>query len=606
MRETSSRNLQSRLALKAIEATPAIVLMIDFQGDIIFVNPFFEALTGKMSEHTVGEKWFLHLLPPSEQHPASSLPLSSVSSVLAQRTPSTLQVRGGREVEIRWSTDPSFDEAGELDGLVCLGVKEDSTGAVSSWWREISGWFTSLLGNMPNRKALYGINAKGSPRVLATNINAFGASEETQTPEALIGAPPEVLLEHFGLSPHDIEAERLRFNNAIATGQPHHHHIELMRGEERCYYNVSLVPAQMQGACTHLLWTAIDVTERHQVEQSLRASQARLNEAQKLSKVGSWDLNLKNNQLNWSDEVYKIFEHDLNSYAPSYEGFLQTIHPDDRALVDASYAKSLEDRSPYMIEHRLQMPDGRIKYVCERGISFYDDEGNPLRSMGTVQDISERKGAEERLRSSLREKESLLREVHHRVKNNLQVITGLLHFQAQKISSEEGRRAFEDIERRIFSMLLVHEHLYQSEALSMVDFVAYIRKLTDETLRSFKLKPEILTQVNTSDTIYLPIEVALPAGMILSELMTNTLKHAFAGRSKGLLTISLEREDDRVVFRHEDDGVGLPAGFDSETMGLLGWQLIRMLLLQLGGEITTSSNTEGTSVEVRFSSSIHR
>lgn len=132
-------------------------------------------------------------------------------------------------------------------------------------------------------------------------------------------------------------------------------------------------------------------------ERDLRRSQERLVEAQSVAHIGSWELDLRTNGLYWSDEVYRIFELEQEGFIPSYESFLNVIHPDDRDLVNNTYLDSVKNGKPYEVDHRLLMPDGRVKHVYERGLTHYGADGVPLRSVGTVQDITERKLAEEAL-----------------------------------------------------------------------------------------------------------------------------------------------------------------------------------------------------------------
>ena len=159
---------------------------------------------------------------------------------------------------------------------------------------------------------------------------------------------------------------------------------------------LSVVPGPDDKA-RELIGYFIDITERNKAERALRSSESRLNEAQRLAQIGSWELDLRANNLTWSNEIYRIFEIDPVAFQASYEGFLNLVHPDDREMVDRAYSDSVASRTPYDITHRLLMKDGRIKFVQERGQTDYMPDGTPERSLGIVQDITERKQREDAL-----------------------------------------------------------------------------------------------------------------------------------------------------------------------------------------------------------------
>ena len=186
-----------------------------------------------------------------------------------------------------------------------------------------------------------------------------------------------------------------------------------MRDELLLIYDSEGKPADCVG-----FW--IDITEQKSAEEALRQSEERLQEAQHLAHVGSWDLDIITNVLVWSDESYRIFEIDKNDFEASYEAFLSTIHPDDRKAVDETYVKSVRDRTPYEIVHRLKFPDGRVKFVQERCVTFYSVAGDPLRSIGTVQDITERKQTEKQMQRQL-QRLSALRSIDLAISSSLDI-----------------------------------------------------------------------------------------------------------------------------------------------------------------------------------------
>ncbi|MGJ8666931.1 MAG: tetratricopeptide repeat-containing sensor histidine kinase [Patiriisocius sp.] len=209
------------------------------------------------------------------------------------------------------------------------------------------------------------------------------------------------------------------------------------------------------------------------------------------------------------------------------------------------------------------------------------------------------KGQKIILEASVREKEILLKEVHHRVKNNLQVITGLLQLQSKKATSETMSKALEDSQRHIDSMALVHEMLYQQEDQSMVPMCGYLKKLTNQLLYSFNYS-SISAKVDVNNETELSINKAIPLGLVLSELLINTNKHAFDGKD-GLVTVSLWQleKSSPYVFEFTDNGKGLPNDYEKNLKKTLGFRLLYMLTEEMDGTITVDGKN-GVRVTIHF------
>ncbi len=174
--------------------------------------------------------------------------------------------------------------------------------------------------------------------------------------------------------------------------------IKTADGSEKWLHTFKIGLYDEAGHPTHLLGISVDITARKRMEDELRESESKLAEAQRMAHLGHWQLDLRTNELMWSDEIFRIFEIDPQQFGATYEAFLAGIHPDDREAVNTAYTDSLKERSSFQIEHRLLMKDGRVKYVLEKCETTFDDEGKPLRSLGTVQDVTVTKFAERALR----------------------------------------------------------------------------------------------------------------------------------------------------------------------------------------------------------------
>lgn len=209
-----------------------------------------------------------------------------------------------------------------------------------------------------------------------------------------------------------------------------------------------------------------------------------------------------------------------------------------------------------------------------------------------------RKQAEEQLKASLQEKEVLLKEIHHRVKNNLQIISSLLNLQADYLKDKKALDVFMNSQRRIESMALIHEKLYQSLDLARINFADYVQDLVSSLFSAYVVNPETINLRLNIESIYLSVDIAIPCGLIINELVLNSLKHAFTRGGLGEIYIKISLANNKINLIIGDDGVGLPLDFDFETTESLGLQIVNTLTSQLAGRVEFCSNN---GVEFQFS-----
>jgi PAS domain S-box-containing protein len=217
-----------------------------------------------------------------------------------------------------------------------------------------------------------------------------------------------------------------------------------------------------------------------------------------------------------------------------------------------------------------------------------------------IRDISERKKAEDRLQESLQEKEVLLREIHHRVKNNMQVISSLLNLQSRQIKDPDVFEMFKESQRRIRSMALIHERLYQSSDLSRIEFSEYLRNLATHLFHSYQVDASRVQLKIEAEEVHLNINTAIPCGLIVNELISNALKHGFPEGRKGQLDLDLRRvAGDGYVLRVMDDGVGFPEALDFRKTETLGMQIVNTLVSQIDASIDLARE-KGTEFTIHF------
>lgn len=251
---------------------------------------------------------------------------------------------------------------------------------------------------------------------------------------------------------------------------------------------------------------------------------------------------------------------------------------------------------PLAIQHR----DGHIIPVLYNATVYRDDAGKVIGIFAAARDITERKRAEDQIRASLKEKEILLREVHHRVKNNLEVISSLLDMSSLRTQNQEALNLFKDARLKIFTIANIHSQLYKSDRFDQIDMESHVQELVNYISEVYAGRKEIAVVIEVAN-IRLPITRAIPSALVLNELISNAYKHAFTGRQEGNIEISIQKSDDDTIFmRVKDDGIGIPEEIDIYNIDSLGLTLVRSLVQhQLKGEIEIERN-KGTEFIIEF------
>jgi PAS domain S-box-containing protein len=336
-----------------------------------------------------------------------------------------------------------------------------------------------------------------------------------------------------------------------------------------------------------LICVCQDISDRKQAQHQLQQSESKLLEAQRIAHLGSWDYDTATQTVNWSDELFRIHGLDNHQITPTIAEIIESIHPDDRALWQHHVNQGLQNNQAYEFDFRIVRPDGSLGYLSAKGQPVVNAIGEVIQLFGTVLDVTTRKQAEEQLRTSLHEKELLLKEVHHRVKNNLQVISGIFYLQSQYIDDPEILAILTDSQNRIESMALIHEKLYRSENFAKVDLSTYIEDLTSNLFASYNLSPRLIRLRQQVIDANLPLDAAIPCGLLVNELVSNALKHAFPNGRTGEIYIQfMKNQKDELDLIVRDNGIGIPAEFNIEKTNSLGLRLVRNLARQLKGKLT--------------------
>jgi PAS domain S-box-containing protein len=354
------------------------------------------------------------------------------------------------------------------------------------------------------------------------------------------------------------------------------------------------------GRTTAVTVVSKDITERKQAEEALREARDYLEKLVNYANapIIVWDPEFKITRFNHA------FQH-LTGYKDEevIDKELSILFPEESR--DESMSKierTLQGEYWDSVEIPIVRKDGDIRIALWNSANIYAEDGTTLiATIAQGTDITTRKQAEENLTASLREKELLLQEIHHRVKNNMQVISSLLKLQAATIKDETLREPFRDSEHRVRAMALVHEKLYQAKDFTHIPFKDYLTSLIRYLYQSSTPKAGTIELVTEIEELPLTITHAIPCGLIVNELLSNALTHAFPGERTGTITIGLRSPEPHTYeLTVSDDGIGLPETIDLKTTTSLGLHLVTILVEdQLKGEIMVE-RTGGTTFHIVF------
>jgi PAS domain S-box-containing protein len=351
------------------------------------------------------------------------------------------------------------------------------------------------------------------------------------------------------------------------------------------------------GGRAAILSTMRDITERRHAQMALVESEKRYRMIGELIPFGVWACDERGNFTYLSESFLSLLGVTLEDCKKS--GWMHLLPREDYDRTLADWKQCIQTGSFWDYEYRIVDRKGRVFIVLSRGAPHMDNTGKITSWVGIHIDITDRKRYEERLETSLREKEVIIKEVHHRVKNNMQVISGFLELQSNYITDPVSIEKIAECQQRVRTMALVHEKLYQAKNLGYINAAEYVKSLVLDLTNSYMLRSdiEVKTEVENAN---ITLDMAIPCGLIINELVTNALKYAYKDREGGTITVDLHLGlDHHFNLIVQDDGLGIPPGFSVEKSPTLGLQLVNVLVKQLGGTVLVTGE-KGTRFAITF------
>jgi PAS domain S-box-containing protein len=586
------RKIENALALSElqyrtiVEATYEGIIIPEHKGRIKFANKRISDLLG-FSEDELKEKRFDDII-------ASSGDVNSGGYEDGSEYEMSLLKKDGTSVLTSVSFIPirqKWDNVKNIIVVKDITSRKKTEEALRESQARLSGIVSSAM------DAIITINSN-------QNIILFNRSAEL-----MFGYPQdEILGKHIGIIiPHDVRdvhKQYVRKFGETGTTNRHMGALGAVRGlkKNNQEFPIEASISQIKTSGEKLYSVILrDITEREIAGQQLMESENRFRNMADNAPVLIW-LSNENNEFTYFNKSW------LNFTGRSLEeeigwGWTDNINPDEKENIVNLYKNNFEARESLATEFRLLRADGTYRWILNHAIPRFSSDKQYSGFIGSCVDITERKIFEVQLNASLKEKEVLLKEVHHRVKNNLQIISSLLSLQAESLKDDKMMELMVESQNRIKSMALIHEKLYQTKALSKIDVRSYVTELVDNLLMSYLTdKSAVKLELDIED-IEFDVDTGIDIGLIINELISNSLKYAFPQDFKGEKKISVIIKKDeaagKVLLLIKDTGIGIREDFDLATSESLGLQLVDTLVQQFEGTIRFII-ANGTTVEIIF------
>lgn len=345
-----------------------------------------------------------------------------------------------------------------------------------------------------------------------------------------------------------------------------------------------------------------DITKEVVSQKEILSQSAKLNAIFEGSSHYIWTVDRENKLVsfnkNYTGLIKKIYDTSPQIGEPLNRG---KMVGDDQYIrnIERNYSKAFKGEK---MNFELELSGKNNEKVClDVFLNPVFDKDKIVEVSGIAHDITSTKQNEEKLTFSLREKEVLLKEVHHRVKNNMQIISSILNLQSSYTTDSNILNLLRESQNRIKTMAYIHESLYQNKTFSSINFNDYLSQLTSNIIHSYSVSPEKMKLVVNCEKTILNLDISIPLGLIINELVTNSIKHAFPSTSKGIISINLKTQNKCVFLTVEDNGVGIDSDMSPENSGSLGLQLVHTLIDQIDGKISFESiRPHGTRVNISF------
>ncbi len=572
-----------------VETSPDSVAATDMEGRIIFASPQTLKMLGyKRTQELVGKSAF-DLIAPEDHERARKDSQKVIKDGFLKNIEYNMLKKDGKRLTGEFSSTLIRDLDGNPKMVIATTRDISERKKAEESLRENEERFRTMVETAPGMLMI--ADSKGNNIYVSPNC------------EKLTGYTQQELQNETKWWVHKDDTPQAKkiFKQTFqkGTGGKNYEYKAVKKNGDIWYASSTWEPLWGQkGQFLGVVMQTIDITERKKTEEELHAREAYLDHLFDSAQEAITLADSQGRVQRVNHEFSRLFGYTQEEVADKFLDDL--IVPPDFKKTATSITRDVAKGGRAAFEAIRCHKDGTLIDVSVLASSIIIND-KLVGTYGIYRDITERKTAEDQIKASLKEKEILLQEVHHRVKNNMQIISSLLNLQSRHITDEKSLKLFKSSQSRVKSMALIHERLYQSKDFTRVDVANYIRGLTNHLFTTYGISKEAIGLKINIKNIILGINTAIPCGLIINELVSNSLKHAFPNGKKGEIQISMRPlNGNEVELTVRDNGVGMPEDVDFNNTKSLGLYLVNILAKdQLNGEVKIDKK-EGTGYHFRL------
>lgn len=576
--EQINDEIEKRFRLMA-DNSPVMIWMTDAANKLVYMNKTKLDFLGIKGEELTYESW-LDTRHPEERERF----VKELFDAARDKRPFSIEVRiKAADGKYHWlidSASPRFLEDGTFAGFIGSGIDITERKKAEKVIKDSEKRFRAMADNSPVMIWMTDENNQ-LEYMNKTKLDFLGQKKDDLTFNSWIESRHPDDREKFLKILSNSAKEKKGFSVEIR--------VKDAEGNYRWLLDSAAPKFSEDGSFAGFIGSGVDITERRVAEKVIKDSEERFRRMADSSPVMIWMTDSQNNLEYMNKTKLQFLGKGKNEM--TYQTWLDSRHPDDRDAFLKALVNAALNKKPFSIEVRVKNADGDYRWLLDSAAPRFSDDGTFAGFIGSGIDITEEKAFRAYLQKSLKEKEVLLMEIHHRVKNNLQIITSLLSLQSSRVKDEDTLEIFRTSQDRVRSMALLHEKLYKSEDIHRINIREYFDDLISYLLTSYNQLDKVKVNLNIID-IQIDINLSITLGLIINELISNSIKHAFKGKSSGEIYVELSRTNkmDELQLVVSDNGIGMPKDFDVENSDTLGLELVRTLVTQHDGKFKILQN----------------